>query len=184
MEHPLFSFNHHDLVPFINYKVHANLNGELPNLHSLLTPRLFATHVPYQSLPESMIDSSSKCKIVYICRNPFDTFVSIWHFIKKIKPLSLGPFSMEEAFDMYCKRASRGVEANKEGNSILYFENKGLFRKDEVGDWSNHITREMVEKLDEIFEEKSPGSRLNFSRDPNDKQSRICRLILLNARAI
>jgi len=240
-DHPLFSFNPHDLVPFLEYKVYADLNGQLPNLHSLPSPRLFATHVPYQSLPESMIDNSSKCKIVYICRNPFDTFVSIWHFIKKIRPLNLGPMSMEEAFDMYCKgqvgygpywdhmlryweeslRAPQKVmflkyedlkedvhvqvrklaqflgypfspeeekdgaveditklcsfqnlkdlEVNKEGNSILYFENKGLFRKGEVGDWVNHLSREMVEKLGETFEKKLAGSGLHFARDLNDK---------------
>lgn len=39
-------------------------------------PNLFATHIPYTSLPKTD-------KIVYIYRDPKDTFVSLWHFQKK-----------------------------------------------------------------------------------------------------
>ncbi|KAL9233833.1 hypothetical protein vseg_008778 [Gypsophila vaccaria] len=97
--HPLLRSNPHDLVPFLEYKVYAN--GHLPNLSNVPSPRLFASHVPYNSLPISIV--TSNCKIVYICRNPYDTFVSIWYFMKKIRPNSLGPFSLEDAFDMYCE---------------------------------------------------------------------------------
>ncbi|KNA09578.1 hypothetical protein SOVF_152340, partial [Spinacia oleracea] len=100
LEHPLLRANPHDLVPFLEYKVYAN--DENPNLSNIASPRCFASHVPYNSLPKTMIRDNSNCKIVYICRNPFDTFVSIWHFMKKIRPTYLGPFSLEEAFDMYC----------------------------------------------------------------------------------
>ncbi|KAK3022574.1 hypothetical protein RJ639_047552 [Escallonia herrerae] len=61
----------------------------------------FGTHVPFGSLPDSIRESN--CRIVYVCRNPFDTFVSIWHYLVKIRPENFGPFSLEEAFDMYCK---------------------------------------------------------------------------------
>ena len=99
-DHPLLMSNPHDLVPFFEYKVYAN--NEIPNLSNLPSPRFFASHVPYNSLPKT-IKNNPNTKIVYICRNPFDTFVSIWHFMKKIRPSNLGPFSLEEAFDMYCK---------------------------------------------------------------------------------
>ncbi|KAF5446025.1 hypothetical protein F2P56_031688 [Juglans regia] len=97
--HPLLKFNPHDLVPFFEYKIYAN--DQLPDLSNLPQPRLFGTHIPFASLPSSIKKSS--CRLVYICRNPFDTFISSWHFINKIKPPSQAPMPLEEAFEMYCK---------------------------------------------------------------------------------
>ncbi|KAL2478140.1 Cytosolic sulfotransferase 15 [Forsythia ovata] len=97
--HPLLTSNPHELVQFLEYKLYAN--NQIPDLSTLPTPRLLATHMPLRSLPESVRESDSK--LVYLCRNPFDTFVSIWHYLCKIRPESLGPLSLEEAFDMYCK---------------------------------------------------------------------------------
>uniref|UniRef100_A0A7N0ZS74 Sulfotransferase n=1 Tax=Kalanchoe fedtschenkoi TaxID=63787 RepID=A0A7N0ZS74_KALFE len=51
-------------------------------------PRLFGTHTHYPLLPESI--KSSKCKIIYLCRNSLDNF-------------NLTELTIEEAFDMYCK---------------------------------------------------------------------------------
>ncbi|MCD7465535.1 hypothetical protein HAX54_001480 [Datura stramonium] len=98
--HPLLTHNPHELVPFLEYKLYADCN-RLPDLSLLPSPRLVATHVPFGALPSST--KTSKCKIVYICRNPFDTFVSIWHYLNKVRPESLGPLPIEEAFDMYCR---------------------------------------------------------------------------------
>ncbi|KAL2898091.1 Cytosolic sulfotransferase 15 [Bienertia sinuspersici] len=74
-DHPLLSCNPHDLVPFLEYKVYAN--NQIQKLSNLASPRFFASHVPYHSLPKTITKSTSNCKIVYICRNPLDTFVSI-----------------------------------------------------------------------------------------------------------
>ncbi|BFG20533.1 hypothetical protein CerSpe_068070 [Prunus speciosa] len=97
--HPLLNSNPHDLVPFLEYKLYAD--NQLPDLTNISEPRLFGTHIPFASLGNSI--KNSDAKIVYICRNPLDTFVSSWHFINKVKPESGSPISMEEAFDMYCK---------------------------------------------------------------------------------
>ncbi|KAK3010850.1 hypothetical protein RJ639_012006 [Escallonia herrerae] len=97
--HPLLTSNPHDLVPFFEYNLYADNN--IPDLSHLPSPRLFGTHVPFGSLPDSIRESN--CRIVYVCRNPFDTFVSIWHYLVKIRPENSGSFSLEEAFDMYCK---------------------------------------------------------------------------------
>lgn len=97
--HPLLNSNPHELVLFLEYKLYAN--NQIPDLSTLPTPRLLATHMPLGALPESVRESYSK--VVYLCRNPFDTFVSIWHYLCKIRPESLGPLSLEEAFDMYCR---------------------------------------------------------------------------------
>lgn len=99
-EHPLLTANPHDLVPFLEYNLYANNN--VPDLSGFASPRLMATHVPFQALPDSIKMVSSTSRVVYICRNPFDTFISIWHFMSKLRPDELGPFSFEEAFDMYC----------------------------------------------------------------------------------
>lgn len=98
--HPLLNFNPHDLVPFIEYTVYGK-HDNVPDLSNLPEPRLFGTHIPFASLPNSIKESN--CKIVYICRNPFDTFVSSWIFLNKIKPEFLPPLMLEEAFDMYCE---------------------------------------------------------------------------------
>ena len=54
------------------------------------------------------------------------------------------------------------LEVNKKGKSIKNFENKKLFRKGEVGDWVNHLSPQMVEKMSRVTEEKLGGSGLKF----------------------
>lgn len=98
--HPLLTSNPHDLVPFFEYKLYAN-HHYVPDLSKLENPRLFGTHIPFPSLANSV--SKSNSKIVYLCRNPFDTFVSSWFFINKIRPASRPALSLDEAFQMYCK---------------------------------------------------------------------------------
>ncbi|CAM8957984.1 unnamed protein product [Rhodiola kirilowii] len=100
--HPLLTSNPHDLVPFLEYKLYAN--NQRPDLSCMSSPRIFATHIPYPSLPES-IKFTSGCKIVYLCRNPFDTFVSSWHFItsNNVRSKDTNKLTIEEAFDMFCE---------------------------------------------------------------------------------
>lgn len=99
--HPLLTFNPHDLVPFFEYTIYAEHDEMVPDLSNMHEPRLFGTHVPFASLPNSIKESN--CKIIYICRNPFDTFVSSWFFANKIKPGSLPTLPLDDAFEMYCK---------------------------------------------------------------------------------
>ncbi|CAH8295808.1 unnamed protein product [Eruca vesicaria subsp. sativa] len=97
--HPLLTSNPHDLVPFLEYKLYAN--GEVPDLSGLASPRTFATHVPFGSLKGSIEEQG--VKVVYLCRNPFDTFISSWHFSNSVKSESVSPVSLEEGFDLYCR---------------------------------------------------------------------------------
>lgn len=64
--------------------------------------------MPVTGLPRSVIEDngSCNCKIVYLCRDIKDTFVSFFHFVNK----NLDPSSncMENAFDLY----SRGVSGS------------------------------------------------------------------------
>lgn len=97
--HPLLTSNPHDLVPFLEYKLYAN--NQIPELSQIADePRVFATHIPFASL--NLLPSMNNIKIVYICRNPFDTFISSWHFLNKLRSQGLPEISLEEAFKMYC----------------------------------------------------------------------------------
>ncbi|KAK7314118.1 hypothetical protein VNO77_39328 [Canavalia gladiata] len=98
MTHPLLTFNPHELVPFFEYNVYVN--GQIPDLSNMIEPRLFGTHIPFPSLAKSIKESNSR--IIFICRNPLDTFVSAWIFLNKSMPEYLPELTLEEAFDMYC----------------------------------------------------------------------------------
>ncbi|GFP81454.1 cytosolic sulfotransferase 15 [Phtheirospermum japonicum] len=98
---PLLTCNPHALVPFFEYE-NADYFQHLPSR------RIISTHISYKTLPES-IREESECKIIYICRNPLDTFVSYRHFSLDNEfgqgeddagPLPLG---LDEAFDMFCR---------------------------------------------------------------------------------
>ncbi|KAG5539255.1 hypothetical protein RHGRI_019718 [Rhododendron griersonianum] len=236
--HPLMTSNPHDLVPFLEYKLYANRDRS-PDLSRLPQPGLVGTHMPYSALPDSVKESG--CRVVYICRNPLDTFVSQWHFLMKVRPKTVAPLSIEEAFDMYCRGVigfgpywthmlgywkesterphkvlflkyeemkeepslnlrklaeflgypfsleeeregvvaeitrlcsfenMKELEVNKSGKAILDFGNENLFRKGEVGDWVNHLTPLMAERLTQVMEEKLGGSGLTFKLFSKDK---------------
>nr|POE84752.1 cytosolic sulfotransferase 5 [Quercus suber] len=182
-----------------------------------------------------MSTKDSACKIVYLSRNPKDTFVSLWHFTNSLRsPASKGPNSLQEAFDKFCRAVSlygpywdhvlgywkeslenpqrvlflkfeemkeqptahlrkvaeflgcplspeeeaKGVgddilrlcsfdnmsnfEVNKSGKLSSGEENSKFFRQGEVGEWMNHLTDEMIEKLGRITQEKFHGTELKF----------------------
>lgn len=209
---------------------------------------LFATHIPYTSLPKSMqqLESSAGCKIVYVYRDPKDTFVSLWHFQNKfignIINAAAGEakqkLCFETEFDRFCSGKSLNgpfwdhvlgfwnaslqspdrvfflkfedmkngamscirrladfmnqpfsEEEEKEGvpqkimelcsfqnlsnlevNRTGYYcpqpgvgiQNSAFFRKGEVGDWQNHLTKEMADKIDAITEQKFGNSGITF----------------------
>ncbi|XP_056167055.1 cytosolic sulfotransferase 5-like [Syzygium oleosum] len=100
--HPLLTQNSHDLVPYLELKLY--LEQENPDLAALAPPRLLATHMPYSLLPQSVRDSN--CKLVYMCRNAKDTFVSLWHFTNKLKPEEKGQMQIQESLDKFCQGLS------------------------------------------------------------------------------
>lgn len=90
--HPLLTSNPHDLIPFLEYKLYA-YNNIPDDLSDLLDLRLFATHVPFPSLHQAMIKNNNQRyqqhRIIYLCRNPLDTFISSWHYVNNVRPNSL-----------------------------------------------------------------------------------------------
>ncbi|WOG89754.1 hypothetical protein DCAR_0208993 [Daucus carota subsp. sativus] len=101
--HPLLSQTPHQLVPF--HELLKRSEYESVSNSSDRSSRIFGTHMPTVSLPKSVIEDSESfnCKIVYLCRDIKDTFVSFFHFVNKhVDPSSN---SLENFFDLY----SRGV---------------------------------------------------------------------------
>ncbi|XP_057962566.1 cytosolic sulfotransferase 5-like [Malania oleifera] len=228
--HPLLTANPHDLVPFLELKLYVE--GQCPDLAPFGSPRLFSTHLPTVSLPESV--TASSCKLVYLCRNPRDVFVSFWHFTNKLRLHNMGTNSLDEVYDKFCRGVSiygpfwdhvlgywreslemphkvfflkyedlkekpdvnlrrlaeflgcpfsaeeetEGVVdeilklcsfdnlSNLEVNRIAKLssgeENNTFFRRGVVGDWMNYLTDEMIERLDQITEQKLQGSGLKL----------------------
>ncbi|CDY49196.1 BnaA09g10820D [Brassica napus] len=98
---PLLKRNPHELIPFIEIEFplfpHIDVLQDQGNT-------LFATHMPHDFLPDSVVKSG--CKMVYIWRDPKDTFVSFWKFMQKQRS-TRGPLnSLEECFDMFCRGIS------------------------------------------------------------------------------
>ncbi|KAJ0244265.1 Sulfotransferase domain-containing protein [Hirschfeldia incana] len=95
VSHPLLSDNPHNLVRFLELDLYVK--NQRPGFEELPSPRIFATHMPFQTLHESLRDSP--CKVVYVCRNIKDALVSRWHF--RIKRRS--NYSLEDIVDEYIK---------------------------------------------------------------------------------
>ncbi|KAE8662417.1 Zinc finger family protein / BRCT domain-containing protein, putative isoform 1 [Hibiscus syriacus] len=119
---PLLNHHPNELMPSLKiqiFKVNRN-----PNLSDMPPPRLFRTHVPYPMLYESI--KSSACKIVYISRDPKDTFTSCCHFMNSvIADRGIDPWPMDEAFESFC----RGIHAF------------GPFHDHVLGYWKESIKR-------------------------------------------
>lgn len=92
--HPLRRLNPHDCVPFVDEIFAA---GEEAKLDLLPSPRLMNTHLPCTLLPDSVTGSGS-CKVVYVCRDPKDMAVSLWHFLRRLQP----DLSFADTFESVC----------------------------------------------------------------------------------
>ncbi|KAK9707135.1 hypothetical protein RND81_07G174700 [Saponaria officinalis] len=102
LNHPLITHNPHDLIPFLELKVYVDL--QVPDLSKHTSPRVFSTHLPVGSLPKSVEETG--CKIVYLCRDPKDVFISLWEFANKLRPHGKVKLELEDAYDMFCKGVS------------------------------------------------------------------------------
>ncbi|KAF3448773.1 hypothetical protein FNV43_RR09486 [Rhamnella rubrinervis] len=93
---PLLTTHPHDLIRFLEFE-HCCLTD---NLDQLPKPRIFSTHSHYSSLPHSTIKHPG-CRIVYVCRNPLDSLVSYWHFLRAYRKELQG--DMDVTFNKYCR---------------------------------------------------------------------------------
>ncbi|KAG8079803.1 hypothetical protein GUJ93_ZPchr0007g4789 [Zizania palustris] len=81
-DHPLRRLNPHACIPFMEDIFIERREAMLDGLPS---PRLINTHTPYSLLPEK-VTTGGGCKVVYICRDPKDMVVSLYHFIRRLQP--------------------------------------------------------------------------------------------------
>ncbi|CAL5006704.1 unnamed protein product [Urochloa decumbens] len=93
VNHPLLSHHPQDVVPFIEIP----WDGDMTYVERLPSPRLLTTHIPPSLLPSSI--ASWGCRVVYMCRDPKDTFVSRWHFENRVSREH--NISLESAFSMF-----------------------------------------------------------------------------------
>ncbi|XP_017639893.1 cytosolic sulfotransferase 5-like [Gossypium arboreum] len=97
---PLLKRHPNELMPSLEVQLFKE--NPNPDLSYMSSPRLFRTHIPYPMLPESV--KNSACKIVYITRDPKDTFGSLWHFFNSLVTThGIDPWPMNEAFDSFCR---------------------------------------------------------------------------------
>ncbi|TVU15129.1 hypothetical protein EJB05_38632, partial [Eragrostis curvula] len=119
-DHPFHSLSPHECIKFFEYNLYTR--NKIPDLKGLHDPRIFATHVPFVSLPSTIVTSG--CKIVYLCRDPKDTLISLWHFTNKIRAWDkLEPLSVDIAVKFFC-------------NGLSSF---GLYWDHVLGYWHAHL---------------------------------------------
>ncbi|KAF8009966.1 hypothetical protein BT93_J0829 [Corymbia citriodora subsp. variegata] len=92
--------------------------------------------------------------------------------LKKVAEFVGLPFSeeeeeggvIEEIAKMCSLKTLKDLEVNKSGKIPLTieFEKRTFFRKGEVGDWVNHLTPSMVDRLNSIMQEKISPFGLQF----------------------
>jgi len=78
-DHPLLRLNPHQCLPFLESLFQGGREAELEALPS---PRLMNTHMPLPMVPGAV----PGCRVVYICRDPKDMVVSLWHFFRHLRP--------------------------------------------------------------------------------------------------
>ena len=97
--HPLTSLGPHGCIRFFEYQLYTR--DRVPGLGKLPDPRLFATHLPFASLPRTIAASGSR--IVYVCRDPKDHLISQWDFANKFRVMNrLEPLPVEAAAELFC----------------------------------------------------------------------------------
>ncbi|KAH0875448.1 hypothetical protein HID58_072810, partial [Brassica napus] len=185
--HPLQSDNPHGLVPFLEMSLyHKTSTPDLTKFSS--SPRLFSTHMPFHTLQAPFKDDSSRCKIVYVCRNVKDVLVSQWYFsgVGYFEPfwdivLSYWRGSLEDPQHvLFMRYEEMKSEPSAQVKRLAEFlgcpfteEEHGSLDKilelcslrslsREVGDSNNHLTPQMETKIDMIIEEKYKGSGFKY----------------------
>ncbi|KAG5564533.1 hypothetical protein RHGRI_000647 [Rhododendron griersonianum] len=142
---------------------------ELPPLSLEETVDLFSRGIfgfgPFWDHVQGYWKASLECpeRIFFITYEEMkrDTFVKV----KRMAEFLGQPFSMEEETERVVEEIIelcsfgklKNLEVNKNGSRNPSFKNDVFFRKGEVGDWRNHLTPQMVERLDQITNEKLPG---------------------------
>ena len=68
---------HDEVIPWIEHM-------SLEEVQSMLSPRFFKSHLPYQLMPGGGDPANNKAKYIYVIRNPKDAAVSYYFFFLKL----------------------------------------------------------------------------------------------------
>ena len=101
-------------VPFLERAHHPH--AEHPDINTLPSPRILKGHLTYNIIPKST-NEVSRCKHIYIARNPKDVAVSYYNFVTSLERFK-GPF------EFYVKLFVAG-----NGKFIYTFSTKRLITK-------------------------------------------------------
>lgn len=100
--------NPHALVPTMETYIFNSSDSEQYDISCFSdfpSPRVLHTHLPIHTLP-LLVRSSPTGKIVYIARNPRDSFVSLWQFYARLRGAGShyvdGDLGTETVFDAFC----------------------------------------------------------------------------------
>ncbi|KAL9974587.1 hypothetical protein ACROYT_G011640 [Oculina patagonica] len=74
-------------VPFLEAATSTDFPP--PDYKTLPSPRIIKTHLPYHTTPKSATEDT-KCKYIYIARNPKDVAVSFFKFVTSLKSFGNG----------------------------------------------------------------------------------------------
>ncbi|MBA0624315.1 hypothetical protein Godav_009698, partial [Gossypium davidsonii] len=136
---PLNFTNPHQLISHFEIKFYKE--NPNPDLSKIPSPRLFSTHLPYPMLADSI--KLEDCFEMF-CRGE-ESYGPFWDH-------ALGFNNLKD------------LEINKTGKmprSIIP-SNKLFFRSGKVGDYVNHLSPTVVERLSNILKEKLSESSLTF----------------------
>ncbi|XP_074341106.1 cytosolic sulfotransferase 8-like [Apium graveolens] len=160
--HPLLHKAPRELVPFLEVLSPSEYDSvcNSPDTNA----RIFSAHTSVVSLPKSVTSSLSNCKIVYMCRDIKDIFVSLFHFINKSNFRS-SPISLEEAFNLYCKGVNAAgpvwdhilgywIESQKNPHKVLFL------RYDEMKNVPKLQLKRLASFLEKPFSEEEENSGL------------------------
>uniref|UniRef100_A0A0D3GEY2 Sulfotransferase n=1 Tax=Oryza barthii TaxID=65489 RepID=A0A0D3GEY2_9ORYZ len=108
--HPLHRLNPHQCLSFLEGLF---ARGEEAKLDTLPSPRLMNTHMPLAMLPSPTLATTSAnssgnrggYKIIYICREPKDMIISMWHYTRHLMPA----VSFVETVESYCDNHSAKI---------------------------------------------------------------------------
>lgn len=122
--HPLLTHIPHQLIPTLDIEI--PLNGDLSSIETLPSPRILSTHMPLSLLPPSI--GIQGCRMVYICRDPKDAFVSHWHFVSEF--FGEQRDDIKVYFDMFCEGVA--VYSSPFWDHCLEYWNESIRNSDRV----------------------------------------------------
>ncbi|KAE8702933.1 Cytosolic sulfotransferase 15 [Hibiscus syriacus] len=152
-EHPLLTVNPDQLVRQIEFDVY--LNNPCPDLENINVYK-----------PGASLENANK--ILFLKYEDLKDDIS-----SQLKHLAmfLGvPFTKDEEKQGVVEEIAKicsferleELEVNKKGSRIAGVPHKSFFRKGKVGDWSNYFTPSMVERMEDLIQQKFDNSGLTF----------------------